>query len=332
MNRYKRLAAGLGVLSVFSLTGSILSRAADNAAFLKNASLENGFLRLDVEQDERQGEYLKFRLGTAGGQIRNSKDDQKNLTYRNYYSGYTTLNINGTCYVYGRGTDTSEPAFDTENGCHISSQKFGDVEVQQTLTFAEGFTAGYLDMLKISYKVLSASETDTVGVRILLDPAIETDDALKITAKSVPVTNETVFKEQLPGEWKAAWNADSSVAAYGKISAQQTPAPSSLMFANWDKLYDAQWDCEPDIQTPVTDAAAALRWDPVSNPAQTEFTAFYGIRNSANVDGEGSNTAELTGPQTGEAFPVRTVLLGALTLCSAAGCVLLGRKGRKHED
>ena len=155
MNRYKRLAAGLGILSVIALTGSILSHAADNAAFLKNASLENGFLRLSVEQDARQGEYLKFRLDTTGGQVRTDKDDQKNLTYRNYYTGYTTLNINGTDYVYGRGTDTSEPAFDPEQSCHVSSQKFGDVEVQQTLTFAEGYTVGYHDMLKISYKVLS---------------------------------------------------------------------------------------------------------------------------------------------------------------------------------
>ena len=192
MNRYKRLAAGLGILSVIALTGSILSHAADNAAFLKNASLENGFLRLSVEQDARQGEYLKFRLDTTGGQVRTDKDDQKNLTYRNYYTGYTTLNINGTDYVYGRGTDTSEPAFDPEQSCHVSSQKFGDVEVQQTLTFAEGYTVGYHDMLKISYKVLSASDTDTVGVRILLDPAIGTDDALRLTANSVPVKNETV--------------------------------------------------------------------------------------------------------------------------------------------
>ena len=332
MNRYKRLAAGLGILSVIALTGSILSRAADNAAFLKNASLENGFLRLSVEQDARQGEYLKFRLDTTGGQVRTDKDDQKNLTYRNYYTGYTTLNINGTDYVYGRGTDTSEPAFDPEQSCHVSSQKFGDVEVQQTLTFAEGYTVGYHDMLKISYKVLSASDTDTVGVRILLDPAIGTDDALRLTANSVPVKNETVFREQLPSEWRAAWSSDDTVSAYGKIDPQQTPAPSALMLANWDKLYDAQWDCTPDIKEPITDAAAAIRWDPVSEPAQKEFTAFYGIRNSANVEGDGSNDSELTGPETGNAFPVRTVMLAAVTLLSAAGCAVLGRKGRKHEN
>lgn len=332
MTHNRRLAAGLGVLSVLAMTGSILSHAADNAAFLKQAALENGFLRLNVEQDARQGEYLRFRLDTTGGQIRNSKDDEKNLTYRNFYTGFTTLSINGQYYVYGRGTDTSEPAFDPEHACHVSSQKFGDVEVQQTLTFAEGYTVGYQDMLKISYKVLSASAADTVGVRILLDPAIETDDATVLTADSAQVRNEAVFRDRLPSDWRAAWTADGSVSAYGRILPQQTPAPSALVFANWDKLYDARWDCEPDIRTPLTDAAAAIQWDPVSGPAEQEFTAYYGIRNSANVEGDGSGDAVLTGPKTGQAFPLRTVTLAAVTLLSAAGCAVLGRKGRKHEN
>ena len=241
MNNRKLAAFILGTVSAVSASAGIAAFAKANDAAMKNSSLENDFIRLTVEQDKSQMEYLRFCLDTNNGQTSTKDDDQKNLTYKNFYSGYTTLNINGENYVYGTGADTSEPKYDASKGTHTSSQKFGDVEVMQTLTFSEGFTKGYNDMLKISYKVLNADDGDKIGVRILLDPMIEDDDDLKLYVNDIKVDNETEFHAPIPDVWKADITADKNITAYGKNSGTEFK-PDSITFANWDSLYNEEWN------------------------------------------------------------------------------------------
>ena len=132
MNKRRLAAIAAAAVSVSTAVSGIAVYAKANDAAMKNASLENDYIRLTVEQDSDQSEYLRFCLDTNNGQTSTKDDDQKNLTYKNFYSGYTTLNINGENYIYGEGTDTREPAYDASTGSHTSSQKFGDVEIQQT--------------------------------------------------------------------------------------------------------------------------------------------------------------------------------------------------------
>lgn len=320
----------MAAVSVLSASAGAVAFAKANDAAMKGSSLENDFIRLTVEQDSAQPEYLRFSLDTNNGQTSTKDDDQKNLTYKNFYSGYTTLNINGENYIYGEGEDTSEPSYDASTGSHTSSQRFGNVEVKQTLTFAEGFTKGYNDMLKISYKVVDAGENDSIGVRILLDPMIEKDDALKLSVKDVNVDNETAFNESVPDVWKADIKSDKSITAYGKNNTA-SPKPDSLTFANWNSLYDEVWDTSFDNGKAIDDSGVAVKWEPVQ-AADKEFVSYYGIKNDAVKDKDGSGKNKVSAPKTSASTVAGIAALFAASLLSAAGCVMIGRKEKKDNE
>ena len=330
MKRKLFAAAALGLLSAGSLVSGIIACAANNDALQKDASLENGFIRLTVEQDSGQVEYLKFRLDTTGGQENNTGDDNKRITYDKFCTGYTTININGNNFVYGEGEDASEPAYDVDGKCHISSQRFGDVVVEQKLTFAEGFTKGYEDMLDISYKVLEASPNTSVGVRVLLDPMLDTDDMASLSVSDVKLASEAVFRDTIPAEWKAETKSNDKISAYGKLSGGDVQ-PSEVVFADWGNIYDTLWDYEPDINTQITDAAAAVVWNPVSEAEGKVFSTSYGIKNAANT-GKKSDTKLKSAPKTGVNFPVSAAVLFGISVVSAGGAVIIKRKDKDEEN
>ncbi len=301
--------------------------AADSKAYFNNVSMENSFLSLNVEQDKREGEYLRYKLSTTGGKTYNDEDDNKNITYRNFYSGYTTLCINGSYYEYGRGEDIGEPKYDIDNRCHISAQKFGDVIIEQTLAFSEVYTPDYEDMLRISYKVISAGENDSIGVRILIDPMLSGDDVPSVRVDNTPVSNEAVFSENIPDSWSVTAGSNEKIAAYGKTNTDEN-TPDSLIFADWGVLYDAVWEYTPDINSILTDTAAAVKWEPESNVLNKEFVTYYGIRNDVNT-GDDSKVRLVSSPDTSDSFPVRSIIMLVVSGVSAAGSIVLRRKEKR---
>ncbi len=323
----KAVSALLATASAGLLAAGVITYAIDNTAALKDASLENSFLRLTVDQHSEQSEYLQFRLETTGGKLSSDADNNKNITYKNFCSGYTTININGNNYVYGRGTDTSEPEYSVEKKSHISSQKFGDVEIRQELTFSEGYVEGYEDMLKISYTVLNAGENDTVGVRVLIDPAIAADDTLRLSADNTAISKEAIFNSKLPSDWRADMNSNTAVSAYGKLSGSALK-PSSVTFADWYNIYDCLWDYTPDINHGITDAAVAVKWEPVKASENTVFSTSYGVKNAANTGGD--NKTELSSPATSSKTIARTVILMLISAMLAVGSFFIGRKEKKN--
>ena len=328
----KTISFILSFVCISGMAGGIAAYASGKAATVQESSMENAYIKLSVEQDSNAGEYLRYKLDTVGGELINKEDDGKNLTYKNFFSGLTTLNINGESFIYGKGKDEATPYFDAENKCHVSVQKFGDVIIEQRLTITEGFASGYDDMLKISYKVKNASENDKIGVRILIDPMISDDDSAKLTAGKAPVSNEAVFiAENIPSQWSATFSGTSKISAYGKVNTSE-PAPSSLVFANWDSLYDSIWDYSLDINKPITDSAAAIKWESISNAEGKEFSAYYGIKNLASSgDNDGSVTIKGT-PDTGVPSPLFTGSLFGASLISAGALIYINRKrGGKNE-
>lgn len=325
---HKIISFLLGISSVCFLTSGIASLAIENKANLKNASLENSFVRLTVEQNEKQGEYLKFKVDSTGGQVSVSEDDNTNLTYKNFYSGYTTLKINGNLYIYGKGEDVEKPHYDVEKKCHISSQKFDDVVIEQTLTFSQLDTPDYDDTIKISYKVLEHGEYDELGVRVLIDPMIGEDDKLSIYADKVQINNESEFNSTLPSEWKVYQLKNDSVFAYGKND-KESFFPNRIVFANWNELYDNKWDIDVDINREISDAAVAVRWDPVSVENNSEFSTYYGIKNIANTGK--TNKVILASPKTGDAALCKIGACFMISLVTAVGSIIIKRKEKRYE-
>lgn len=328
MKIQKVTLVSMAAVSACSMMAGILTFAAKNDVETKDISMQNSFICLSVEQDENQGEYLRYRLDSTGGQTANKDDDNKNLTYHNFFSNLTTININGQNYIYGKGTDVSEPSFNAAEKCHTSSQKFGDVVIEQKLSFAEGFTEGCEDMLKVSYKVLSASENDLIGVRIVIDPMLDNDDEALLSVNSVDIKNESVFNEEIPKEWGAVKKDNINVSAFGKTDGVPV-MPDSIIFSNWDSLYDSLWDYEPDINKVIKDAAAAVKWNPSVNSVDKEFATYYGIKNGADFGG--NNNVKVNSPKTGIKFPAVSIALGAVSIITATGCIIMKRREKNDE-
>lgn len=330
MNKCRTAAISFAALSIASALSGVTAFAKANDASMKNASLENDFIRLTVEQDSSQSEYLHFHLDTNNGQTISKDDDNKTLTYKNFYSGYTTININGEYYIYGEGTDTQEPVYDISTGSHTSAQKFGDVEIKQTLTFAEGFTKDNNDMLRISYKVISADENDKIGVRILLDPMIENDDALKLSVNDISIGSETAFNESVPDVWQADIRTDKNISAYGKNNVD-TLKPDSLTLANWNMLYDELWDTPYNTEKAIDDSAIAVKWEPLKAVGK-EFVSYYGIKNEAIDTKKITGKTVISSPKTSTVNVFGITALFAVSAVSAAGCIIIGRKEKKKDE
>ena len=336
MKRKRAAAGAIGILSACSLIGSaavFASVNAGNETERTDTSLRNGFITLTVEQDEDDLNYLRFNLGTTGGQMKNDADDNKELTYDKFYTGYTTITIDGTDYIYGQGDDVTKPEYDVKGKCHTSSQRFGDTVIQQKLTFSEGYTEGYEDMLEVSYKVLEGSDNSQVGVRILLDPTVDSDDALSLTVDDVKVTNEAQFNGKIPSGWKASTRENDKISAYGKISGAD-PQPSSVLFANWGNVYDTLSGYAPDINSVISDSAAAVIWEASDKSVNKEFTTLYGVKNAANTanTGKKSNTTRLDSPKTNVSVPVVSIAMLAAGVTGIGASLIISRKEKNDEE
>lgn len=141
------------------LTAQVMSipvYVAENSVSINEESMYNDYLNICVENDSSQSEYCRFVIRTKEGSL--STNNDKKLTYSNFYSSYTTININGADYIYGEGEEIQKPVFDKETKSSISTQKFGDIEVTQFLRFVNGFTDKYNDMVEISYEIKNTSK------------------------------------------------------------------------------------------------------------------------------------------------------------------------------
>lgn len=247
-------------------------------------SMSNNYLKLIVEQNSQQLEYLRFCLETKNGEENNKNDDNKPLTYKNFFSGYTTININGQNFIYGSGKDIITPYFDNENGEHVSSQEFNGIEVEQRLCFNNGFSNSYEDMLKVTYKIKNNNEDAKIGVRILIDPMLEDDDSGYLKIDNLKLTKETEFSENnIPATWFIESDLYPKIHAYGKIDS--SCIPDKLIFAEWSSLYDNRWNYSADINKENKDIAAAFIWNEkgIEKGESSTYSMYYGVKNTLKV-------------------------------------------------
>ena len=250
-------------------------------------STQNDYLKLNVESRSGEGEYLRFNLETVKGDENNADDDQKALLYSNLFSGYTTIHYDGHTLMYGRGDDICKPYYDNETKEYVSKQKFGEVSVEQRLSFDKGFTDEYDDMLKMTYSVTNLSEnTSLVGLRILIDPMLDNDDKCSVEIDNIEFTNESSFyNDNIPKIWSVK-SSDVNITAFGKIDNSVDNPVDTVTFANWDSLYDNRWNYNIDTSSVNKDCAVAFLWnDKEINKRETlQYTAYYGVKNTIKAE------------------------------------------------
>jgi len=250
-------------------------------------STQNDYLRLSVENRSSEGEYLRFNLETVKGDENNADDDEKALLYSNFFSGYTTIHYDGHSSIYGRGDDICEPYYDAETKEYISKQKFGELSVEQRLSFAKGFTNEYDDMLKITYSVANLCEnTSLVGLRILIDPMLDSDDKCSVQIDDIEFPNEACFySDNIPKVWSVK-SYDGNVTAFGKIESDIENPVDTIAFANWDSLFDNRWNYSVDTSAANKDCAVAFLWEDeeLEKGEALQYTAYYGVKNTIKAE------------------------------------------------
>ena len=272
---------------------SIPVYAAENNVSINEESMYNDYLNICVENDSSQSEYCRFVIRTKEGSLSTNNDNDKKLTYSNFYSSYTTININGEDYIYGEGEEIQEPVFDKETKSSISIQKFGDIEITQFLRFVNGFTDKYNDMVEISYEIKNTSKEEAnVGIRVMIDAMPGDDDKGTIKVNSSEYEKEFELKdEDVTKEWSVFSNNDNEIEAYGKASSNTDVIPSKIQFANWNNLYDNRWDYSVNYDEANEDSAIAIVWNDVNIESGEKkiLSTCYGVRNVDETPKEEEN-------------------------------------------
>jgi len=272
---------------------SIPVYAAENNVSINEESMYNDYLNICVENDSSQSEYCRFVIRTKEGSLSTNNDNDKKLTYSNFYSSYTTININGEDYIYGEGEEIQKPVFDKETKSSISIQKFGDIEITQFLRFVNGFTDKYNDMVEISYEIKNTGKEEAnVGIRVMIDAMPGDDDKGTIKVNSSEYEKEFELKdEDVTKEWSVFSNNDNEIEAYGKASSNTDVIPNKIQFANWNNLYDNRWDYFVNYDEANEDSAIAIVWNDVNIESGEKkiLSTCYGVRNVDETPKEEEN-------------------------------------------
>ena len=211
LNTKKIFMAVLGTLTAVQI-GTVMVSAVNTDRNI----MQNDYLNLYIGQDTDN--FGRYQLSANKGDLENSLDDGKNLMYENFYSSYSTVVVNGKSYRFGEGETVTAPYYDSDRNVCITVQKFGDVEVTQTLKFADGMKTGHEDMLFIGYSAKNTGAEDVLlGFRIMIDSQLDKDDKCTLYVDSAMLDFEKEYKDSIPQQWSVV-SSDGNITAYGKIN------------------------------------------------------------------------------------------------------------------
>lgn len=286
LNTKKIFMAVLGTLTAVQI-GTVMVSAVNTDRNI----MQNDYLNLYIGQDTDN--FGRYQLSANKGDLENSLDDGKNLMYENFYSSYSTVVVNGKSYRFGEGETVTAPYYDSDRNVCITVQKFGDVEVTQTLKFADGMKTGHEDMLFIGYSAKNTGAEDVLlGFRIMIDSQLDKDDKCTLYVDSAMLDFEEEYKDSIPQQWSVV-SSDGNITAYGKINT----IPDSIIFADWSSLFDKKWDYRAESAKDINDCAAALVWNNqiISSKETNEYSVYYGVKNkSAETPPENSEISEIS--------------------------------------
>lgn len=234
------------------------------------SELRNDYLTVCVQDNSEKPAYGSFTLYKAGESKKNT------LTYAQFYSSYTTININGSSYRYGDGKVVKEP-YNTGDGHIVSVQDFDGIEVTQSLSLATG-NSSKEDMLLVEYSSKNNTGADAlISMRIIIDPTLSDSETDFIQADGNVFKIESVKKESdVPDNW-CIKDSENNITAYGILNSGENK-PDLFQAANWKNLYNTENDYVVD-GSDITDNAVAMTWNgtTVSDGSTLKCETKYGL-------------------------------------------------------
>ena len=260
------LSAGLTALAAeFTVDGNIIG---------------NEYVEIAVNTDNPL-----FTIGTTGGDPLLSTDDYKKLIYGHPFSetSYTTVVIDGLIYMYGVGDEYIQlPTFNADEGSNVSSIRYGDIIVTQTLKIIKNSATGRKDLVEISYDITNTGTVaHDIGTRIMLDTMLGSNDAAPFRVPGVgDVTTQMEFEgDEIPQYWQVFDSLTApNVVAQGTFIGTKSNRPDKVQFTNWGNVMDNPWEQPVYPGQANGDSAVTATWYETMAPGETRtYATYYGM-------------------------------------------------------
>lgn len=267
----------------------------DDEDYLYENTIQNKFLEAAISSDGR------FTLGTTGGNPENDLDDHSLLLYGhpNPSTSFTTIKVDNINY-YFNATEITYAENEIIATMYLEDH---DIVIDQILSFVNNELTGREDEVKISYQVRNEGNNNkTIGIRIMLDTMLGTNDGAPFRIAGTPITTETEYTgSHVPQYWQSFDDLSTPrVVSVGTTYKNVYEAPDRVVLAYWGMIYDSMWDYTiNENQTLTTDSSVALYYNPTLVPSgeSKTVTTYYGI-GSVQVENKEELLLSLTAPQS----------------------------------
>lgn len=165
---------------------------------LKNSTIiANDYIEFNTTQ------YGLYTIGTTGGNPNSTTDDNKKMLYGHPggSTSKTTINVGGKINQF----TSSNVTYDADGSKSVSKASYDGVVVTQELSIIENSATGREDVVQIKYIVKNDTEFEKqVGIRIMMDTMLGSNDAAPFRVNGSDVTTETEYTgANIPQIWQA---------------------------------------------------------------------------------------------------------------------------------
>ena len=279
------------------------SKTGTYPVLLTYQTIETGYIRNDYIEAyiNSSGSYT---IGTVAGDPDNPSDDSKILLYGHPDSNTTEtlIRINGVDYYFRNYVIKTE--INEEGTECIATALIDQVEIRQILTLTKNPYTNLEDVISIRYTYTNrSSSSKQVGVRIMLDTMLGSNDGSPFRVNGIDVTSELEFVgATVPQYWQSFDSLDDpQVTATGFFYYDENEKPDKVQFAYWPNIRGSSWDYAIDSGTSITgDSAVGVYFNPrtVAGGGSHSVVTYYGISSFAegNSDMTGKLGVRITAP------------------------------------
>lgn len=269
-------------------------------------TISNDILKVIVNPGPQ--EAGRFSVWTTGGDPQKSESKNQRLIFggSNYnpWTSYTTVKIDGIDYAFGGkterrpgrtanfGTEINKPA-KSDDGTIKCIYRFGEIDVEQSLSIVNGVNTGNLDTVFIKYRVKNSGvEKHKVSIRLMLDTMCGNNDGAPIRIGDRALLSPVLFEgNELPadaGYWQAFDNLSRpTVISQNTLKGGGATQPQKILFSDWGTIADEPWIPTLNQNSSFvrkgedeTDTAVALYWiadSPLEPGQEKQYATNYGL-------------------------------------------------------
>ena len=216
------------------------------------SEITNGILLLKIQDNPEETNYASFMLSKA--------DDKSTLTYSQFFSSYTTVNINGVSYQYSDGKVVT-PAYVANDNSVVTVQDFNGVEITQRLLLTTG-NSSKEDMLLIHYSAKNTTTSNVlISIKTVIDPTLSKKETDMIQFNGMEYNVEKNFiGQQISDDWCIKDSDNKNIVAYGILDIG-LDMPNKFQIADWKNLYDCKGVYLTKNDSTIEDNAVAVIWE-----------------------------------------------------------------------